>query len=389
MARNKRNEALVGLFATIGVGLFLLLVFVMGGLDESFEDRVEVSAVFGDVQGLKRGDPVYLFGLAVGSVHGIELLEARPAEAARLRVRLSMPARYREHLRETSGVRIDKSLTGSLSVLIEESSDGQGPKLPEGAELAGRRTPAIGDVTEDLDILLLEARDIAERVEEIIASVQAEGGLRTLIENIREVTRSARERINPFLDRLDSVALALDETVATFRDLANENAPGISRTVARLDEASTWLAEFLPKLESTPRALEDGLAALRKAGDQASHAIEENRGAVRRIIEDLGKTMTSASNLSAEIRRRPWRLLYKPDLDEQKALELYDAAWAYNSGATELHRSVQLLAERLGRGDADPDGSSAIRVAIEQVERSLAKQKDTEEEFWRRLRVAD
>src|SRR5690606_33339675 len=350
------------------------------------------------------GDPVYLFGLKAGFVRDIEVARAEEGSAsprpARLRVTADLPARYRNLIRETSRVRIDKSITGSLSVLIQESADGAGAVLAADQTLAGEPTPALGDITADLDLVLDEGREIAAEILEIVKSVRRDGDLVATLGNLEELTSTLRERAEPLLRELGQTTKALRETTETLRDLLRDNSEPLSRTVARLDTSTEIVERLLASLETVPANLEEGLASLEKAGSTVTRLLDENRAGIRSVVEDLTETMASASNLAAEVKRRPWRLLYKPDLAEQKALELYDAAWAYNLGATELHRSVRLLAHHLeraaaegaGGGESAEEGGSAqeeaLREAIARVEESLARQREAEEAFWARLSAA-
>jgi predicted RecB family endonuclease len=71
-------------------------------------------------------------------------------------------------------------------------------------------------------------------------------------------------------------------------------------------------------------------------------------------------------------------------------MTLYDAAWAYNLGATELNRSVRELAAHLERvtktgGAPDP----ALLEAQARVRLSLTKQREAEDAFWNQLRASE
>ena len=101
---------------------------------------------------------------------------------------------------------------------------------------------------------------------------------------------------------------------------------------------------------------------------------------------DLSRAASNSENLTAEIKRRPWRLLYQPSLEEMKALELYDAAWAYNEGSTELHRSVRELAAYLAVDPESPRQSELIESAIAHVKESLGRHREAEDLFWERLK---
>ena len=69
-----------------------------------------------------------------------------------------------------------------------------------------------------------------------------------------------------------------------------------------------------------------------------------------------------------------------------KAMELFDAAWAYNLGASELNRSLRSLAAKL---EQDPTGQASpneLQEARQQVAASLRKHREAEEKFWEKLK---
>ena len=112
-----------------------------------------------------------------------------------------------------------------------------------------------------------------------------------------------------------------------------------------------------------------------------------NRPHVDTILEDLRAVSTNAATLTAEIKRRPWRLLYRPSEEEESEMDLYDAAWAYNLGATELNRSVRDLVSYLKQERQDVP-QEKLKDAEERVRQSLLRQREFEDAFWQRLQTS-
>lgn len=63
----------------VGVGIVIALVAVLGGvfgpISTSGDETIDVSAVFGQTDGLQVGNPVHAAGIKVGEVTGLELVE--------------------------------------------------------------------------------------------------------------------------------------------------------------------------------------------------------------------------------------------------------------------------------------------------------------------------
>jgi phospholipid/cholesterol/gamma-HCH transport system substrate-binding protein len=56
---DNRKAIIVGVFLALALVVFILGVFTLGGQQKSFAKNIVVSAVFDDVQGLKKGGDVW------------------------------------------------------------------------------------------------------------------------------------------------------------------------------------------------------------------------------------------------------------------------------------------------------------------------------------------
>ena len=376
MSKKHPNELLVGAFLTVGLGLFMLLLFLMGSLDTILTDTAVVEADFSDVQSLQVGDPVYVFGMKVGKVKSMRLLPVEEKQPATVRVVLQMPIDCRKRMRENSRVKIDKSLTGNISVLIQE---GDGSLLPEGAHLQGLPASDLAAVTEKVDRVLSAAQGLVSSISSIAAEIEAQGTLSEAVADAGAIIKDVRSEIGPLRDRIRQVLSELQRVI-------DENRLDLRHTVANLKETTGAAKTFTEKLETTPEAMHRSLAEIEQAGASIKDVIRENRSHIDSILADVRHTATNAANLTAEIKRRPWRLLYRPSEEEIQAMDLYDAAWAYNLGATELNRSLRDLSDQLTRLSGENFTLESLHDAQESVRQSLRKQRKAEEAFWEKLR---
>lgn len=374
----RRKEVLVGTFIIVSVLLLLLLFYLMGTMDPVLEKTAKLDVDFTDVHGLGTGDPVFLFGYKVGVVNRIEVLPREGNEAARLRVTLSLPGRYRSYLRTDSLVQIDKSITGSNMVLIKE---GEGPPLPEGEVLQGSVAIDFAAVANRMQKVLDNADAIASSVASVVEQVESKADLAMAVSRLAALPEELREDLLPVRDQVQELVNALQGVV-------DENRIDLRHAVANLKETSGQAKSLTDKLLLTPEKLELTMRDLAEVAQQASAVIHDNRQNVDMIMEDLRQTSTNASNLTAEIKRRPWRILYRPSEEELKAMELYDSAWAFNLGATELNRSLRDLMGYFEKSGA-PTRPEDLQLAYERVRESLRRQREAEETFWARLRASE
>jgi phospholipid/cholesterol/gamma-HCH transport system substrate-binding protein len=379
MIRKARNEVLVGAFISGGLLLLLLLLFLMGSLDTLFARTEIVEVDFADVQGLQAGDQVFVCGEKEGKVATIKLLpfeEGKPS-VVRVGLRVSRPAR--EHIREDAVVRIDKELTGNLSVVVGNSS---GKQLQAGGRLVGTRAADLTEVAQKFDRVLDEGGKMVQTIARVIKDIEAKGDVKAAISELAEIARRVKSDVLPIADRVK-------DTLELVQGVIEENRLDVRHTVANLKETTSAAKTLTESLRETPAKLEQGLAALEKAGSQVAGLLNDNRVNIDALLEDARQVAANTANLTAEIKRRPWRLLYKPSEDEMKAMELFDAAWAYNLGASELNRSLRSLAARI---EKDPGGQASpgeLQEARQQVAASLRRHREAEEKFWEKLQGSE
>lgn len=379
MARRHRSEVLVGGFILTATGLFFLLIFLMGSLEPLLGENAVVEADFSEVNSLQAGDPVYVFGVKAGKVLSTRLLTRSESERATVRVAMRLSLEYRRRLRRDAPVKIDKTLTGNLSVWIGE---GEGPPLEAGERLRGVPSADLSIVTDRASDLLGKAEKLVATISRVASEIEAQGSLSGSLADLRALLKELRDEVGPMRVRVREI---LDETRATIE----ENRLDVRHTIANFRETSALAKTFAERLEATPEILDRSLSEIEKAGAAVKDVLGENRSHIDTILQDLRNATTNAANLTAEVKRRPWRLLYRPSAAEIRAMDLYDAAWAYNLGATELNRSVRDLADQLTRGSREGLRLEALREAETQVRQSLRRYREAEETFWERLRAAE
>ena len=174
MRRSKKTEALVGAYTLVGCALLAILLFLMGGLDGIFAKNTEVTAIFRDVQGLQTGDPVYLYGDRVGRVISIDTQTPSRDDPVVMRVKMLVPSEKRALIRTTTKVVIDKSLTGNISVLMQQIGDAGGPSLPDGSELVGSESSGFDAITKRASAVLEEAKTAIVSIRRVVDDVRRE-----------------------------------------------------------------------------------------------------------------------------------------------------------------------------------------------------------------------
>src|ERR1700733_6890409 len=116
--KENRRAIIVGIFLAVGVVIFIVGVFTLGGQQKSFAKAVSVSAVFDDVSGLKKGNDIWFSGVKVGTVSYVKFIGIQ-----RVNVGMRIDEKIKGFIHTDANAKIGSDgLIGNRIVVIEGGS---------------------------------------------------------------------------------------------------------------------------------------------------------------------------------------------------------------------------------------------------------------------------
>ena len=411
MAMSKdRNALKSGIFILLTIVAIIAVIVGIKGLSTWSEPKELRAAFFtlkDDVGGLQTGDDVRVGGFKVGTVEKIVVVGAEqenPADA-RVRVEFTFPKKYL--LRHEPMLRIQTGVTGASCLNFE--SLGKGEKLPPNEEIAGR----AGGLSETLamisqlgepmrNILGTVDKKTLPAVNDAVAKYGKTAETFTATgEHATKLIDNAHAQVDPAMKKYHTVADRTAEMMVKIRDLFGDTTPDFRTTAANLASISASVDKKLPSIidrvdgllvkldktvESTNAALEDVKSTAINAKDltaSAKNVITGNRGKLDSMIAGLKTTSDNLKNATAEIRRSPWRLLYKPAPNEMANLNLYDAAREFADGANELNDASLALRDALQNQQVDKE---SLEKLMKRVMKSFDGFQAVEQKLWTKVK---
>ncbi|MBC8109232.1 MAG: MCE family protein [Anaerolineae bacterium] len=397
---SERNSLKAGLFIVISVAMIVAIVIGIKGLRRFIEPSQRHQVRFtlsDDIGGLADGDPVRIGGANVGTVRDIEL--DTDSDNPGIVITFAIPRKFKIH--KDAVLTVQSNLTG-VSVLNFESLGG-GQMLVEGETLAGKPGASFSALAAVATAMFGDARTTTlpkvntalDKASNTIDVYKGTG------ENATELVKYLRSKIDPVIDRYNAVAdkgaFAMNEIGSLFGDTKAD----IRGTMSNLNTATGSLKERMPgileKVDGTLTkisvALDDTNAALadikkvaentRDATGSARSILTTNRS---RIDAMIVSAKTAADNLkfaTAEIRRSPWRLLYKPAANEMANLNLYDSARQFADGAGSMSDAAEALRDALKDPDAQPE---RIQKLVNDLDEKFQTFNKVESELWKQVK---
>jgi phospholipid/cholesterol/gamma-HCH transport system substrate-binding protein len=289
-ASTTRQGALVGCFTLIGLFILIAAVFTIGSMNEAFSRKIQVSAVFDQVDGLKQGDSVWFSGVSVGTVRSVQFVPGPSVEVA---------------------MALDANVVGFIAgdVVAQVSTDGLiGNNII--ALIGGTpqsRTLQDGDVlgvevAVSMAQLMVEARETNDKLQIITARLaNGEGTVGKLLteEGLYDDVQATVTSLKSVAGRADDIALNL----STFtRELNREGALPHNLVTDQTTYAS--LVTSVDSLQTTAHnasAIMDGMQASmadtttpigvllhdQEAGTDLSETFESMSDSSKLLAEDL------------------------------------------------------------------------------------------------------
>jgi phospholipid/cholesterol/gamma-HCH transport system substrate-binding protein len=146
MAASENRKAItVGIFLALGLIIFIVAIFTLGGQQKSFDKSINVSAVFDDVSGLKAGNDVWFSGVKVGTIKSIHFIGT-----SRVDVKMRVDQSTQQYIHRNAGVKISSDgLIGNKIIVIDGGSP-QAPTVQDGDVLQAEKLLSTDDIMKTL-----------------------------------------------------------------------------------------------------------------------------------------------------------------------------------------------------------------------------------------------
>ena len=248
----------------------------------------------------------------------------------------------------------------------------------------------------------------AAKVEQITTTLAAEltdrqpfllGRVKAAVADLRRASRDlagmiAKLKLEVDLARSDSLLAKVHASADNVKQLSADAAgmmqkvrPDVEATVARIrGYTDRDVAELLVKFRQAATQIVAVAADMKVVSSTARDVVVLNR---ERIDETIANMKFVSANLNAaakEIRREPWRLLYKPDARQIRRLNIYNAARAFSEGATELDDALaRLTALRDARPAGVPANDPELVKIRRHIQATFEKFRQVEDALWKEV----
>lgn len=371
-----------------------------------------------NIGGLRVGDEVRVGGFKVGEVKHIALHKDDDPKHPPyyILIAFSVPEKY--SIREDAKIRIDGTLTGTSWLNFEDI--GKGSPLKEKEPLVGGPSTTsellakVAGMAPEVQGLLADIRtktlpqindtlaDVRTKTVPLVNTTLGKFGdtadsFKKTGDNATALTADLRASYKPVIEKYNAVADKAVAMMESIRALFGDTTPDFRTTMANLRQSTEALKSALPGImakvdgilvkvdtavDGVNKTMVDVQATMSSAKDLAAGAkavVVGNKTKLDTMIASLKTTGDNLKAATAEVRRSPWRLLYKPAPNEMGNLNLYDAAREFADGANSLNETAGALRDAIKNNQSSPE---ELKALVDKLDKSMGNFKQVEEKLY-------
>ena len=309
------REFKVGAFTLAGLVTMGVVIFMIGEERKLFESQLIYQAKFEEVQGLRRGSPVRMGGVDIGSVTEVKYGEA--ADDKQIHVKMSVVKDESRRIRQDSQATIEsKGLLGDKMIVVTVGNP-RLPQIPVGGEVPSKEGDDMAAMMGKLGSITVQVEKVVgnlERTTNSLADEKLQGNLKSSVESMNGILKSVdagdgyvgklikspeeSQRLSQVMQNLETATAQLNRTTASINAILArvENGPGLAHEVLYGEESAKAVSQFggaADELRLTLKGIRDGNGIARSViyGDEGSQQMLSNlnqmSGDLKQIVADM------------------------------------------------------------------------------------------------------
>jgi phospholipid/cholesterol/gamma-HCH transport system substrate-binding protein len=268
-ASENKKAVIVGIFLAVGLLLFILGVFTLGGQQKAFVKNIHISSVFSDVAGLKKGNNVWFSGVKVGTISSVKFIGP-----SQVQVFMNIDEATQQYIHRNAGAKVSSDgLIGNKIIVIDGGSP-QAPVVQDGDVLQAEKMLSTDDmlktlqdnnqnllaITTDFKALSHKILEGKGTVGALMADSTMGAQLRSAMHNLQAATQSAATmavQLNSFSNKMNTKGGFADKLLtdtATFNKIS-QSVDQLQKAAANASTLTDNLTKASNKLNTTDNAI--------------------------------------------------------------------------------------------------------------------------------------
>lgn len=266
----KTNKpVIVGIFILLGIAIFAITIFTLGGQKKTFVKSFAINAIFNDVSGLQTGGNIWFSGVKIGTVKKITIYGD-----SKVRVTMSIENDLQAHIHTDSKARIGSDGLIGNKIIIIYGGNPASPNIKKDGMLAVESALSTDDMMATLQKNNNNLLDITTDFKSISKKMDAGNGTigalindPTMSNNLKKAVGSLQETASNFqtvsvnskavMANLENFSYKINKPGNSIHDLASDTLMyrSVKSSLKTLQNATLSVSQFSNSLEKVGQSL--------------------------------------------------------------------------------------------------------------------------------------
>lgn len=280
MKTTKSSRAvIVGIFVFLGLAIFILAVFTLGGQQKTFEKSVTVRTIFGDVQGLQKGNNVWFSGVKIGTVKKVSFYQNSQVE-----VDINIEQKAQEYIRKDAKAKISSDGLIGNKIIVIYGGTPTAPAVETGDVLAVEKAVGSDEIMTTLQTNNRNLLDITTDLKTITRRItNGEGSAGKLL--MDESLATNLNTVMNTLRRASANTERLTNTVAAYAAQLNKKG-SLANALATDTVLYARLKATAAQIDQVSKTSNDVAADLKTVSANISNATRDKNTPVGMLLQD-------------------------------------------------------------------------------------------------------
>lgn len=327
------SGAKLGLFIFIGSTLLVIGIFLLGNKEALFRPTFTVKAYFSNIEGLRKGAPVRLGGIDVGSVKDIEIIKDT---SGKVEVSMRLLNEIQRFIKKDTRASIEtEGLVGNKVVILEIGSS-TAEQVGEGGIIQSKNPVGFGAVIEETQGIMGYTKEMTKNMSEIFEKINKGEGTIGKILTDEKLYNQATELTKRADQSLYAVITELEKVSGIFKNLGS----GVSEVITNVNRAVT-------QVDTIIQGVNEGRGMLGQVLVEGSKYDSLFTSTMSEIQKTSADASLAASRLAENMEALKHNWLFKSYFEDRGYWDKAEYQDQINSSLRELDEKIKLIDQRI------------------------------------------
>lgn len=296
---NNRRAITVGIFVFLGIAIFILAVFTLGGQQKTFEKAITVKAIFNDVQGLQKGNNVWFSGVKIGTVKKISFYQN-----ARVEVDINIEQKAQAYIRKDAKAKISSDGLIGNKIIVLYGGTPQQAEVETGDMLAVEQGVGSDEIMTTLQANNKNLLDITNDIKGLAHKLAAGEGAAGKLLTDETLATSLTTTINA-LKQASANAERLTSGIATYTNQLNKRG-SLANNLITDTVVFARLRSTASEIDALSKKTNDVIQDLKNASGSLSNSLNNKNTPLGTLLTDeaaAANIKTTLQNLSTSSKK--------------------------------------------------------------------------------------